>query len=98
MYRNDWNDHMGNGRGIVMLVVCALFIGLIGLIVWLVVSSTRRHHGPPPQPHAGPSPVESAARPSALQILDERLARGEIEVDDYRARLEALRAASDSPA
>ena len=97
MYRNDWNDHMGYGRGIFMLVICAL---LVGLIVWLVVSSTRRHHAPGTQlhqPHVGPAPV-SAAKPTAQQILDERLARGEIEVDDYRARLEALRAASDSPA
>ena len=97
MYRNDWNDHMGNGRGIFMLVICAL---LVGLIVWLVVSSNRRHHAPaaqPQQPHVGPAPL-AAAKPTAQQILDERLARGEIEVDDYRARLEALRAASDSPA
>jgi putative membrane protein len=92
MYRGDWNDHMGYGRGIFMLVIC---VALIGLIVWLVVSSTRRHHAQ--LQHVGPIAPTALAptKPTAQQILDERLARGEIEVDDYRARLDALRAASE---
>jgi putative membrane protein len=96
MYRGDWNDHMGYGRGIFMVLICA---ALIGLVVWLVLSTSRRHHPAPvhPQMPLSSSNPTTTAPPSAQQILDERLARGEIEVDDYRARLEALRTASNPP-
>ena len=33
--------------------------------------------------------------PTAKALLDERLARGDIEVDDYRKRLDALAAGTD---
>ena len=42
------------------------------------------HHEPGAPPHGSPGPWE------AQRILDERLARGEIEIDDYHARRNAL--------
>ncbi len=39
----------------------------------------------------GAPPVATPAQPTAQEILAERLARGEIEPDDYRQRVEALR-------
>jgi putative membrane protein len=39
----------------------------------------------------GRGPAATAQRPSPEKILDERLARGEIDIREYRERLEALR-------
>jgi putative membrane protein len=51
-----------------------------GLVAWAIVTIVRRRDNagspPPPTPEA---------------ILNERLARGEIEADEYRERLELLR-------
>lgn len=47
--------------------------------------------GPPAHVHADPPP------PYAQQILDERLARGEIEIDEYRLRRDELRGVSQPP-
>lgn len=73
------------------------FVGLVAvialwaLVVWLIVSAVRRPGGGAP---AGSSPVApaSSTRQTPEQILAERLARGEIDPDDYRLRLETLRA------
>ncbi|MFG3490573.1 SHOCT domain-containing protein [Streptomyces sp. NPDC047972] len=43
--------------------------------------------------HSSQRPPRSRPAPSAEQILGERLARGEIEEDEYRRRLTALRSA-----
>ncbi len=75
----DWNDgHMGggNGRGIVVFLCLVLAVAVIAVVVWLVV---RRGHD---QPRSG---LEGAR-----SILAERLARGEIEPDEYRERLQHL--------
>lgn len=78
---NYWdNGHMDNGWGFVMV------FGMLGLwvlaavaIAW-IIRVTR----PPVAPPAG-----SGAR-TPEQILAERLARGEIDPEEYRARLDAL--------
>jgi putative membrane protein len=78
-------DHMdgGNGGGwIVMLIIMILLISLAAVAVWFFVTHARA------QP--GGAPAQSA-RPSATDLLDERLARGEISPDEYRERLVALR-------
>ena len=68
----DGFGHMG-GWG--MAIFGWLFMALVvGLVVWLIVSTTRR--------------PDSAGRESrrALQILDERYAAGEINRDEYLER------------
>lgn len=79
-----------------LLVLLAI---AVAALVWWLVSRRRAkaHPGPgnPPRwqpgpaPHPGPPP---APRPpaNAVQILDERLARGDIDVDDYLTRRAAL--------
>lgn len=57
-----------------------LWILLLGVIVWGIVALTR----------AG-RPTERDARPTAGEVLDQRLARGEISEPEYRHLREALR-------
>ena len=65
-----------NGWGwLGMTLMVLVTVAIVGLIVWAVV---RR-------------PGElGAAEPSAREQLDARLARGEIDTQEYRARLDAL--------
>lgn len=55
-----------------------LIIG--GLVVWAVVTTSSR-----------PSSSSEASTASAERILADRLARGEIDIDEYRGRLDELR-------
>ena len=64
---------------LVVLTLIALFI------VYLVKKSKGKKFGPGPMAHHHRPPM-----PPALQILDERLANGEIEVEDYMTRKAAL--------
>jgi hypothetical protein len=70
-------------------------VALWGGLVWIGLALLKRTHNPQPQtPTSVPTEATSVAappRPSAQEILAERLARGEIEPDDYRMRIEALR-------
>ena len=89
MHNGNWNDGMGNGSWwwISMMIMMVAFWG--GLI-WIGVTLLKRNHTP--QVHApGVPPVMTPAKPTAQEILAERLARGEIEPDDYRLPFEALR-------
>jgi putative membrane protein len=58
-----------------------LWIVLLGLAIWFVATLARRSE---PQ---SPDPRQSRA---ALDILDERFAKGEIEPEDYERRRQAL--------
>jgi putative membrane protein len=79
------HEGWGNGGG---WILGMLFMILFwGGIFWLVLTLVRRPDGsqmPPPQHPA------QQARPSAADILAERLARGEIDVEDYERRRRAL--------
>jgi putative membrane protein len=87
-----WSDHMSNGTWwwIPMMLV---WVVIVGGLVWIGVAALRRL-GNVQHPYfsagAAPPPPE-IARQTPEEILAERLARGEIEPDDYRTRLEALR-------
>ena len=91
-------DHMGDGRwgvgwiGIIgMLLVVA---ATVGLIVWLVMRSpsAQAPAAPPPTQHHAPGSPQphSTSATAAREILDRRLATGEIDIDDYCARRAAL--------
>jgi len=75
----DWHGGMGDGSGwwILMTIMMVVFWGGI---IWFAVTLVRRpHHN-----------SNNVTRQTAKEILDKRLARGEIELDDYRQRLQAL--------
>jgi uncharacterized membrane protein len=77
-------DHMGAGGWVFLALICVVLIGLlIAFVVWLAHDQRRR-------PHTGHY-VEGG---SAGEILDRRLATGEIGVQEY----ERLKASLAAPA
>ena len=92
MHYGDWNNGMGGGAGwwILMTIMMVVFWG--GLI-WFAVTLIRRPTHTSHNVGAGTgttSGTTNATRKTALEILDARLARGEIELDDYRQRRQVL--------
>jgi putative membrane protein len=71
------DDHMGRGWWWVMGIGWLVFLAAIVIVVVVLV----RHF----QTQA------SARRSSAHDVLDERFARGEIDVEEYRRRRDVLR-------
>ncbi len=67
-----------------------LWLVLIGVIVWLVVrllpgrSQRPLHPTPPAVPPTGAGPQDDVPAGPALEILDQRLARGEVDLETYR--------------
>jgi len=66
------------------LIALGVLVAIIALVVWAVVRLTS-HRQPSPDTTASPG------RMSAEDVLADRLARGEIDADEYRQRLSALR-------
>jgi len=82
---NDWyQDGWGPGTWITMALMMLAFWGLIAALVVYAI----RHLGQRPADDASPS---RAPADQALSILDERLARGEIDAEEYHHRRELLR-------
>jgi putative membrane protein len=75
---NDWN-HGGGPWWLFMVVMMILFWGSIAWIVVTLIRHNTHHH-----------PDQTPA-PDAERILHERVARGEIDVEEYERRLQALR-------
>lgn len=85
-YGNDWNG--GSWWWIPMMLMMVVFWG--GLI-WLGVALVRRTTHTLVTPTASTAPSTSTSmRSTPQEILAERLARGEIEPDDYRSRKAVL--------
>jgi len=82
LFADDVNwGHMGDGwwvMGIGMILFWALVV--LG-IIWLIRELSGR---------SGPT-AGSPAAPDPIQVLDRRLAEGEIDVDEYEQRRRALR-------
>ena len=87
-----------NGGGWPFWEVALIWIGMIafwGLLIWAVyalITSVTRRPGPQNQ-------GEGRRAEDALRIVDERLARGEIDADEYRRLRDVLVSGDDrSPA
>lgn len=76
---DGWNGHGWGGGG--WLAMALLMVLFWGTIVAIVVTISRRSHGEPP-----PVPGNNA-----LHVLDERFARGEIDVEEYHTRRNILK-------
>ncbi|MET8628762.1 SHOCT domain-containing protein [Kitasatospora sp. NPDC004669] len=88
-----WNGPGTDGWGIgLMTVGMLLFWALVVLGAVALVRYLRQVPAAPPTPAAPPE------RPSPEQLLAERLARGEIDPDEYRTRLGILREGAEPSA
>lgn len=88
MHYGDWQNGPGDGSWmwVPMMLMMIVFWG--GLIAVAIAVIRRPHHSVPSASlTAGPG---ETTRHTPQEILAERLARGEIDPDDYRNRLEAL--------
>jgi len=75
-----WEWSWGMGFGMLFMVLFSVFI--VAAAVWLVTTLTR--------PRDAGGNDRGAASSTAQSILGERLARGEIEIEEFRARKAAL--------
>lgn len=86
MNNGGWNNGMGGGNWWWMAII---MIAVVGGLIWLAVTLLRRAT---PTTHL--QTPAAAQTPPTIQtpqeVLAERLARGELEPDDYRQRLDAL--------
>jgi uncharacterized membrane protein len=79
-----WGNHMSTGSWIFSILGTLIILGLIvGLIVWIVSPNSRSDSSP------------DATGESAREILDRRLASGELTAQDYKQLREAM---NDGPA
>jgi putative membrane protein len=79
-----WGNHMSTGSWIFSILGTLIILGLIvGLIVWIVSPNSRSDTS------------SDATGESAREILDRRLANGELTAQDYKQLREAL---NDAPA
>jgi len=75
----------GGHWGMWVLVIVAMVV-FWGALAWIIVTLVR-HRGIPPGSHSpAPGPGSSPPNSDALRILNERLARGEIDVDEFTQR------------
>jgi len=81
----DWYDH-GSGWGgwIAMMLIMVVFWGLVIFAVVALFRGNSRSGSPD-----GAGPREQ----DPLEVLDARFARGEIDVEEYQGRREALQQA-----
>jgi putative membrane protein len=85
-YHMDNGDHMDGGWGWAMAALMILVVlAVVALVVWLVRSNSGSHA------HIQASPASTGAgSESPMQILDRRLAEGEITPDEYHERAAIL--------
>lgn len=81
MWNDGWNNGMGWGGWIVMTLIMVTFWSLLVFGVVAIFRGDRDTRSATKQPQGRDS----------MQILDERFARGEIDVDEYHARQGVLR-------
>ena len=73
----NWGYGMGWGWSIIMMVFwIAVIVGIIFLIRWIALSTDRRH--------------ETSAEDSAMEILRNRYARGEINKEEFEEKKKDL--------
>jgi putative membrane protein len=70
-----WNSGLGwNGMIINLVISVALIIGLVVLVIWIVKQFSNNN----------PSRTLNNAAPSAVEIVKERYAKGEITREEYQ--------------
>ncbi len=75
-----WGYPMGGGMWLGMGLGTLVFVGLIVLVVWALGSARNTR----------PDVTHAQSGPDAVRLLDERLARGDIDPEDYNQRRRLL--------
>jgi len=85
MMYHGYGSGDGNHWGLWVLMIVAMVV-FWGALAWIIVTLVR-HRGTPSAPNPL-SPGSGSMPPSsdALRLLNERLARGDIDEDDYTRR------------
>ena len=92
MMHYPYYDNGGTHWGLWIVMIVAI-LAFFGILAWAVVNIIRQRDA---RAGAGfPSPSSASSDP--LRILDERLARGEIEIDEYTRRRDVLRGNDPTP-
>jgi putative membrane protein len=88
-----WGYGMGGGGWLLMTALWfVMIVVVVAAVTWIFPRATSQRVPPPTSTAPTFSPPTSAAPTSttARQILDERLARGEIDVETYRTLRDEL--------
>jgi putative membrane protein len=88
MWGNGWGHGWGAAGGAIMAVVMLAVLALIIVGIILLVRGLTRHDYVQPAPPQGPAPAPRAS--NALQVLEERYARGEIQREEFLQRKQDL--------
>ncbi len=87
------HQFLGGPRGGLMMLVFFLFVVLAGALLFsLMRRRAHLHHGA--ADGTGTSVKGPGGTSPALQLLDERFARGEIDAEDYKTRRTLLSTSS----
>jgi putative membrane protein len=84
----DGNNGWGGGGEALMVVVMLTILALIVIGVILLVRSLTSHNHVQPGPPQGPMPGPNSR--GAMQVLEERYARGEIQREEFLQRRQDL--------
>jgi putative membrane protein len=84
---HPYYDNGGTHWGLWIVMIVAMLI-FFAILAWAVVSLVRQRDA---HARAG-TPLPPAAGSDPFRILDERLARGEIDTDEYTRRRDLLKA------
>ncbi len=86
-----WHDGgWGWGSWVVMIILMVLFWSAIAAVAVMFFRNWRGGYAPPVPPPPPGGPVETGPE-SALRVLEERFARGEIDAEEFTKRRDLLR-------
>jgi putative membrane protein len=88
-----WIENHDGGWALLMIVMMIFLLVGVAAVVMLVIRSQRRSDQPQPNGLSASSRLSASGISASVaeQVLAERFARGEIDGEEYRARLAVLR-------